>query len=121
LLQQAAYCARLIEQTTETETPLPGVFGLMRDFLNHLPKHPPQPRNIFAFELKLLNELGLKPDLSASRLPAGTKEIVRGLTESDWPAISQLKSTAAQAREVRQFLHGFVIFHLGRIPKGRPC
>jgi len=120
LLRQAAYCARLIEQTTETETPLPGVFGLMRDFLNHLPKQPPQPRSVFAFELKLLNELGLNPNLTASRLTTGTKEIVRGLAESDWPTIAQLKSTAAQARELRQFLHGFIIFHLGRIPKGRP-
>ena len=119
LLQQAAYGARLVEQTTETETPLPGVFELTRGFLKHLPTQPTQPRNIYAFELKLLNELGLKPDLEASRLSTGTKEIVRALTESDWPAITQLKSTAAQAKELRQFLHGFLIFHLGKIPKGR--
>src|SRR5690349_9457639 len=36
LLQQAAYAAELIEQTTERETPLPEVFELMRDFLQHL-------------------------------------------------------------------------------------
>ena len=119
LLQQAAYCARLIEQTTETDTPLSEVFALMRDLLNHLPKQPPQSRNVFAFELKLLSHLGLKPDVSASRLTSGTKEIVRALSESDWPAIAQLKSTAAQAKALRQFLHGFLIFHLGKIPKGR--
>ena len=119
LLQQAAYCARLIEQTTETETPLPGVFELARGLLNHLPKQPPQPRNVYAFELKLLNELGLKPNVTASRLAPGTKEIVRGLIEGDWPAIARLKSTAAQAKELRQFLHGFLIFHLGKVPKGR--
>jgi len=119
LLQQASYCARLIEQTTETETPLPGVFELARGLLNHLPKQPPQPRNVYAFELKLLNELGLKPNVTASRLAPGTKEIVRGLIEGDWPAIARLKSTAAQAKELRQFLHGFLIFHLGKVPKGR--
>jgi hypothetical protein len=25
----------------------------------------------------------------------------------------------ADARAVRQFLHGFLIFHLGKLPKGR--
>jgi len=119
LLQQAAYCARLIEQTTETETPLAQVFDLMRAFLNHLPKQPPQPRNVYAFELQLLNELGLKPNLASSRLSAGTKEIVRVLIEGDWLAIAQLKSTAAQVKELRRFLHGFLIFHLGRVPERR--
>ncbi len=118
-VQQASYVAMLIEQVTETETPLPAVFELMRDFLSALPQRPPQPRSIFAFELKLLNELGLKPDLSKSRLAAGTKQIVGALIEGDWQAISQLKPSAAQARELRQFLHGFLIFHLGRIPKHR--
>ena len=118
-LQQAAYGAALIEQSTETETPLPEVFELMRGFLNHLTRQPPQPRNTFAFELKLLNELGLKPDLSGSRLTPNTKEIVHSLLESDWAAIARLKSTMAQAREVSQFLHGFLTFHLGKIPKGR--
>src|SRR5712671_3922902 len=32
-LQQAAYCATLIEQATEAETPLNSIFELMRDFL----------------------------------------------------------------------------------------
>ena len=118
-LQQASYAVALIEQTTETETPVPEVFELVRDFLNHLPNQPPQPRNIYGFELKLLNVLGLKPDLSGSRLTDGTQEIVRTLLDADWRAIAQLKSTAAQAKELRQFLHGFLVFHLGRIPKGR--
>ena len=118
-LRQAAYCAALIEQTTESESPLREVFELMRDFLNHLTRQPPQPRNIFAFELKLLYELGLKPDFTRSRLTLGTKEILHSLSENNWPAIAQLKSTAAQAREVSQFLHGFLIFHLGKIPNGR--
>lgn len=118
-LQQASYVAALIEQTTETETPVPEIFGLAREFLHHLPKQPPRPRSIYAFELKLLDLLGLKPDLAGSRLTGGTEEIVRTLQAQDWPAIAQLRSTAVQAKELRQFLHGFLIFHLGKIPKGR--
>ena len=118
-LQQASYAALLIEQTTETETPLGEVFELVRGFLDHLTKQPPQPRSIYSFELKLLSVLGLKPDLFGSRLTGGTQEIVRGFLEMDWPAIAQLKSTATQAKELRQFLHGFLIYHLGKIPNGR--
>src|SRR5438093_8022089 len=40
-LQQASYCTALIEQTTETETPLPAVFKLMTDLLDQLPTRPP--------------------------------------------------------------------------------
>src|SRR5277367_3470664 len=41
-LQQASYCAALIEQATEMVTPIPVVFSLMRGFLENLPKHLPQ-------------------------------------------------------------------------------
>ena len=118
-LQQASYCARLIEQATEADTPLPAIYELLRSLLAALPQSPPQPRNIYAFELKLLSELGLRPDLDKSHLTTGGKTLVNDLTEKDWPGISELKATAAQAKELRQFLHGFLIFHLGRIPKGR--
>ena len=118
-LQQASYCAALLERATETDTPLPEVYGLMGGFLNHLTRQPPQPRNIFAFELKLLEVLGLKPNWADSRLTAGTRDIAHALLERDWLAIAQLKSTTAQANELRRFLEGFLISHLGRIPKGR--
>ena len=57
----------------------------------------------------------------ASRLASapGAKQIVRALTRAGWPAGLRLKLTPAQAGELRQFLHGFLIFHLGRLPKGR--
>jgi hypothetical protein len=91
----------------------------MRGFLAALPTRPPQPRNIYAFELKLLEELGLQPDASESRLRAETRTLMETLLRSDWPQIAELKASAAQVTELRQFLHGFLIFHLGKIPKGR--
>ncbi len=118
-LQQASYCAALVEQATETETSLPAVYELLRGLLEHLVKQPPQPQTIFAFELKLLNELGLKPDLAKSHLTPGARQIVNALSTNDWQAESRLKLSKAQATELRQFLHGFLIFHLGRIPSGR--
>ena len=119
-LQQAAYCAALIEIGTEHDTPLPAVFELMRGLLEHLPRHGPLPQTIFAFELKLLSELGLAPDFDESKLTPGARQIAHTLLEGDWSASSRLRLSDAQVAELRRFLHGFLIFHLGRIPKGRP-
>ncbi len=118
-LRQASYAAALIEQTTETDTPLPVAHELMRGLLAALPQRPPQPRTIYAFELKLLHELGLRPDLDKGHLSAEAKKLVVQLLEEDWPTIATLSANAEQAQEVRQFLHGFLIFHLGKFPKGR--
>jgi len=119
-LQQASYATALIEQTTERDTPLPGVHILLHGFLGYLPQQPPQPRTIYAFELKLLDELGLRPDLEESKLSEATHTLMDALAEHDWSELAALKATAAQAKELRQFLHGFLIYHLGKIPKGRP-
>ena len=119
LLQQAAYCANLVEQATETETPLNHVFDLMIGLLAHLATQGPSAPAIFSFELRLLTELGLMPDLDKGKLNPGTKQLVRALGQSDWPLVARLRPTAAQAVEMGHFLHGFLIYHLGRIPKGR--
>jgi DNA repair protein RecO (recombination protein O) len=96
-LRQACYCAVLIEQATETETPLPAVFDLMLG----------------------LSELGLQPDLEQSKLNPGTRLLVQAITEQEWETISQQRPSHAQVAELRRFLHGFLVYHLGRIPKGR--
>ena len=118
-LQQAAYAATFIEQATETETPLPEIFALVREFLGVLCHHAPQPQNIFALELKLLRELGLEPDPAETHLTAGSKKLVQALIDGDWEANTRLKLAGEQTRELRQFLHGFLIQHLGRLPRGR--
>ncbi|MGI8966631.1 MAG: DNA repair protein RecO C-terminal domain-containing protein, partial [Limisphaerales bacterium] len=109
----------LIEQTTETETPLPNIFQLMIDFLKNLPWHKPQPLNVFAFEMKLLHELGLKPDFTKNKLSAGTEQILENCVKQEWPALLRLKPSENQVTEMGQFLHGFLIYHLEKIPKGR--
>jgi DNA repair protein RecO (recombination protein O) len=118
-LRHASYCAALVEQASETETPLPAVFGLIASLLQYLGAHGPRAQAIFAFELKLLSELGLQPDLEQSRLHPGTKLLVQALTEKDWSVLARLNPSDAQVAELRQFLQGFFIYHLGRIPRGR--
>jgi DNA repair protein RecO (recombination protein O) len=118
-LQQAAYCAALVEQTTERDTPLSVVFGLMTDLLQHLPAQAPEPQTILGFELKLLAELGLKPNLDKTKLSPGARQLVQALTERDWAMIGRLKFSPQQITELTQFLHGFLIYHLGKMPAGR--
>lgn len=118
-LQQAAYCANLIEQATETETPLGSMFQLICGLLRELPQHSPQPQLILGFELKLLVELGLEPDLSQAHLTGGAKALIQNLEKAEWSGISRLRLNPAQLKELRLFLHGFLMFHLGRVPKGR--
>jgi DNA repair protein RecO len=118
-VQQASYCAALVEQTAEPDAPMPAVFESFRDLLAQLPKHSAQPHTIFAFEMKWLDELGLKPNLAEAQLTPGTKQILERLLEMDWSEIFRLRLSAEQTKEIRLYLHGFIIYHLERIPKGR--
>jgi DNA repair protein RecO (recombination protein O) len=118
-LQQASYCALLIEQTTETEAPLRALFDQFIQLLAVLPGEPARPQTMFAFEMKLLDELGLKPDLAETKLSAGARQILERMGQLDWEAVFRLRLSAAQTEEIGQFLHGFLIYHLGKIPGGR--
>ncbi|PWU18720.1 MAG: DNA repair protein RecO [Verrucomicrobia bacterium] len=130
-LQQVCYCAALVEQATEIEATIPGVFDVMSGMLKLVVQSPKskiqsptsdahsKAIGIFAFELKLVRELGLAPDLDKTRLSAGSRQIVKALTNNEWPMLARIQLSKAQRLELQQFLHGFLIFHLGRIPKGR--
>jgi DNA repair protein RecO (recombination protein O) len=118
-LRQAAYASALIEQTTETGTPLQAFFILLRDLLQALPRHPPQPLTLFGFEIKLLDELGLSPDLASTRLSPGARQILQKCRTTSPSDLFVLKLSPAQDLELRQFLHGFLLYHAGRVPAGR--
>ena len=118
-IQQASYFTALVEQTTETETPIPKVHELVRAALAELPKREPTPRTLFAFEFKLLEELGITPDLADSALSAGSRHLAQTMTQGDWSLIGRVKLSEAQTRELWQFLHRFMIYHLERTPPSR--
>ena len=118
-VQQASYAAALIEQTTETDTPLPGLYKLFVDFIRTLPLNLPEQKTIFAFEAKLLQDLGLQPELEDSKLGAGTRRILQRLMQDDWPSLRSLKLSEGQESELRQYLHGYLIYHLGKFPQSR--
>jgi len=118
-LQQAAYAATFLEQATETETPLPEIFNLLTGWIQLLCRQALPPHGIFALELKLLDELGLRPDPASARLTPGAKKISHLLATENWPRILQVMPTADQTAELRQWLHGFLILHLGKLPRCR--
>ncbi|MCU0772398.1 MAG: DNA repair protein RecO [Verrucomicrobia bacterium] len=118
-LQSAAYCSTLLEQTTETDTPLPGLFALFTGWLTHLSLDTARPRWIFAFELKLLDALGLAPSPDRTHLQPAAQGLLVALIREDWPAIQKLHPPPATVRELNAFLRGFLTYHLGAIPKTR--
>jgi len=118
-LRIAAYAVACIEQATETDTPIPEVHELFLDLLAYLGTHDPTARAVLAFELKLLACLGLEPDPAETRLPAQASQLAEELLDSDWIDLHALVAAPADAKAVRQFLHGFLIFHLGKLPRGR--
>jgi DNA repair protein RecO (recombination protein O) len=118
-LRQAAYATALIEQTTETGTPLPGFFALLETLLDLLPRQPARPLTVFALEMKLLAELGLQPDLAGSRLSLGARQILDRCQAVGFPELAPLKLSGAQTAELRQFLHGFLSEHLGGALRAR--
>ena len=70
-LQQAAYCARLLVQATEKETPLPELFELMVSTVACISEGPLNPKTVLDFEVSLLTELGLTPDQGLGKDPLG--------------------------------------------------
>lgn len=117
-LRAAAYAAQLVEQATEKETPLPGVFELLASLLGQLNAAVASAAQLLGFELRLLDELGLRPDLEQTRL-SPTARLLAGqlLDDLDGTAPPGTDSTALAA--LNHFLHGFLIYHLERIPRNR--
>ncbi|HEY1171370.1 MAG TPA: DNA repair protein RecO [Verrucomicrobiae bacterium] len=118
-VQQAAYAVALIEQTTETETPLDEVYDLMLGFVQHLAMNGAKPANVLAFELKLLELLGQSPQPEEIKMGRSAQALMAALQDCEWAQLAEAELTVQHISELRQFLHGFLIYHLDRIPRGR--
>ena len=118
-LRRASYCGTLIQQVTESQTPVGSLFDLMEGVLRILPGRTSRPETLLAFELKALALLGLQPNLAETRLSLGTRQVAAALTERGWDELATLRPSKGQFEEMKNFLHGFLIYHLGRIPRGR--
>ena len=118
-LSQLSYAVQLMESVTETDTPLAEVYALFHGFLKAVATVPPQPRLIYAFEIKFMATQGMEPDSSEHRMGEEARDLLRQLDMLDWLEISRLKAGPGAVRQLRQFLRGFLAFHLGRLPTSR--
>jgi len=118
-LRLLAYATRFIEQTTEPENSLLGIHAILTTLLDHLAQFKTRPALVYALEMKLLNELGLAPALNESRLDDLTIDLLEQLSIHDWEGISELRPSKQHIWAMKNFLHEFLIHHLGKLPKGR--
>ncbi len=119
ILERACYGTAFLEQVTEAETPIPELFTLFEGFIDELERRPTVPDLVLAFEVKMLGELGLAPDLSDARLSEGARQVAHRLAKSPWAELDPLRLSAAQFRELQRFLHAFLGQNLDRVPRGR--
>lgn len=117
-LCQAAYGALLVEQVSETETPLPGLYALLCELLANLDAHEARPALVLAFEVKVLTELGLAPEPSGMGLGA---EARLGLGRLGGLPFEEGGGdlAAGVVKELGQVLGRFIEYHLDRVPRGR--
>jgi DNA repair protein RecO (recombination protein O) len=118
-LRAAAYAARWIELATETETPLPEAFALMRNLLELLDTKPAAASVVFAFELALLTISGFRPATDQTSLNPGTRKALTRLAAADWAQLDRLKLSAAQVREIERFLRQCLLEAWRTLPPGR--
>jgi len=74
---------------------------------------------VLAFELKLLDELGLRPAPARSELSPDSSPLLTTLAESNWEDLNQGQHPAARMTELSRYLGLFWQMHLGRLPRGR--
>jgi DNA repair protein RecO (recombination protein O) len=118
-LRQAAYATALLEVATETETAIPTLHQLFRELLGCLGTEPAPPQLVLAFELKVLAESGLQPNLDRAGLNAGTRALAAALAGRPLSEALRGSPAPAQATELDRFLHRFIARHLERVPRGR--
>lgn len=119
-LQQAAYGAAFIEQTVEMDTPVPEVWEEFRGFLGVLSgRTGVGVDTVLALELRLLGVLGLQPDLERNALSPEARRVARDLVGQPWGGVDAGVVEASVWRGLEQYLHGFLVYHLGRLPRGR--
>ncbi len=118
-LQSACYSAELVELVTETQTPLPEIYQLMLGLIQTMEQPPADGRFLLSFELKLLSESGLGPNISELELSSRPKDLMHILANSDWAVLPALNLDKQELRLISKFLENYIAHHLGSVPRGR--
>lgn len=117
-LRQASYAVLLIEQVTETETPLRDIYEIFDQFIKTISEIEPAPESVLAFEVNLLNKLGFRPDLKKAHLSDAGKAIFNQW-QTETPSLQNERLEKQVRIEIARYLQAFMIYHLGKVPKLR--
>jgi|SRR5688572_9531959 len=115
-LNAAAYYTVLLEQGTETETPIPEFHQLCRDVLQALDLRAPSAGFVFALELKLLLALGAAPSASVSE---GARQLLNAYETLPLTAAHELPLPQPLKVELNNFLRRAIGTALERLPGQR--
>tara|TARA_Y100000589_G_scaffold291980_1_gene295825 strand:+ start:3303 stop:3944 length:642 start_codon:yes stop_codon:yes gene_type:complete len=118
-LSLLAYGTHFLEKATEPDHPMPGVYTIFSTLIEHLNCRPPEKILVYAFEIKILNELGLAPAAEDGRMHKDISQLIEKLGYLNWEEISQLKPSHEKFSKVSSFLESHIAHHLNSIPKGR--
>ena len=118
-LSLLAYGTHFLEKATEPDHPMPGVYTIFSTLIEHLNCTPPEKILVYAFEIKILNELGLAPAAEDGRMHKDISQLIEKLGYLNWEDIAQLKPSHEKFVKVSSFLESHIAHHLNSIPKGR--
>ena len=111
---QAAYFTTLIELATERESPLPELWGLLKDSLLRLRNSPTAPSILFSFEFDLLMSQGYQPNLESL-----SKEAMDFLQKIKTPQAAEVHDRSV-LNEVNKWLRNAIAHNFNKIPAQRP-
>ncbi len=117
-LTQIAYAAALVAQTSEEETPVNEGYDLLAQLIRFVQLTGAHPATLCAFELLWLETLGQSPDPERTQLREDTRRLMSRICSESWSALNPPPAREV-TRELSQFLQGFLIHNLGRLPANR--
>jgi DNA repair protein RecO (recombination protein O) len=116
-LSAAAYCALLVEQGTERETPVPEFYELAREFLDVIDEQTPRSALIFSLELKFLalSGVGLPPE----GLSGEVRQAADSLREAAFETANELSLSKSAQNHLSTVLRRGIGMSLEKLPPQR--
>lgn len=117
-LNQVAYFVDLIRRTTEADTPIPEIYLLFHQAITIAERAKLGPNFVLWFEWKLLDLLGLQPDVSHQATQERLQELLHQWDQNDLSDLITLKSKSPLPQLAGLLGHA-LLNEIGKCPKLR--